>query len=81
MLIDDENLFETEARAGRGEQNIDRNCFSASVFYYFPHSRQNLFRPGEQSDPPLSSANFCLENYFPMIFAGIPNEVILLLRL
>lgn len=52
MLIDDENLFETEAGAG-GKISIEI-VFLRLTLYYFPHSRQNLFRPSEQSDPPLN---------------------------
>ena len=47
MLIDDENLFETEA--GEGRRISVEIVFLQLNFLLFPHSRQNLFRPAAQS--------------------------------
>jgi hypothetical protein len=79
MLIDDENLFETEA--GGGQKNIDRNCFSPAQFFFIIfHTVDKIFSGLPSSPQSLSPPSFSLKNYFPMIFAGIPNEVILLPR-
>jgi hypothetical protein len=66
-------IYSKRKREEEGEiSKYRKKLFFFARFYYFPHSRQNLFRPAEQF-PAIS-----VENYFPMIFAGIPNEVILL---